>query len=230
MVVLASSLFLSMDLQSFVTVLLYEYEWFLCVCAFTLLLCFIFEAILHWIHCFAISMGVCITAYYLYLHYRDLSELAAQDERDWAIIAAYLPTLTPGFTRATIVEMWSQLWFEYQVAPIHPLDEEGFFIPWYRGHVHYSRPMTRVSLHYPSPDNCWALPYRYHMMPGHDGRVERIGEDHDYIPSERIDPPVAHSYPPLDVRAQQLWDELLERSEELERERENRQSGSSKRQ
>ena len=73
-------------------------------------------------------------------------------------------------------------------------------------------------------------------MPGHDGRVERIGEDHDYIPSERIDPPVAHSYPPLDVRAQQLWDELLEhsalsaerRQRRPERERENRQSGGSK--
>ena len=47
---------------------------------------------------------------------------------------------------------------------------------------------------------------------------------------ERIDPPVAHSYPPLDARAQQLWDELLERSRELERERENRQSGGRKRQ
>ena len=69
-----------MDLQSFMTVLLYEYNWFLCVRAFTLLLCFIFEAVLHWIHCFAISMGVCITAYYLYLHFRELSELAAQDE------------------------------------------------------------------------------------------------------------------------------------------------------
>ena len=74
-------------------------------------------------------------------------------------------------------------------------------------------------------------------MPGHDGRVERIGEDHDYIPLERIDPPVAHSYPPLDARAQQLWDEFLERSElcaerrqrRLERERENRQSGGRKR-
>ena len=73
-------------------------------------------------------------------------------------------------------------------------------------------------------------------MPGHDGRVERIGEDHDYIPLERIDPPVAHSYPPLDARAQQLWDELLERSEHyakrrqrrLEREQENRQSGRGK--
>ena len=89
-----------------------------------------------------------------------------------------------------------------------------------------------VSLHVPSPDTCWALPYCYHMVPGHDGRVERIGEDHDYIPSERIDPPVAHSYPPLDARAQQLWDELLERSvlyaerrqRRLEREREIRQS------
>ena len=76
------------------------------------------------------------------------------------------------------------------------------------------------------------------MMPGHDGRVEQIGEDHDYIPSERIDPPVAHSYPPLDARAQQLWDELLERLQlyanrrqrRVERERENHQSGKGKRQ
>ena len=202
-----------MDLQSFMTVLLYEYEWFLCVCTFTLLLCFIFEAILHWIHCFAISMGVCITAYYLYLHFQELSELAAQDERDWAAIRTHLHTLTLEFTCVTIVNMWSDLWLRYRTAPVHPLNERGFFIPWYRGHVHYSRPMTHMSLHIPSPDTRWALPYCYHMMPGHDGRVEQIGEDHDYLPLERIDPPVTHSYPPLDVRAQQLWDELLERSE-----------------
>ena len=138
MVVLASSLFLSMDLQSFMTVLLYEYEWFLCVCAFTLLLCFIFKAILHWIYCFAISMGVCITAYYLHLHFQELSELAAQDERDWAAIHTHLRTLTPEFTRATIVDMWSQLWLLYRAAPVHPLDDDGHFIPWYRGHIHYS--------------------------------------------------------------------------------------------
>ena len=161
-----------MDLQSFMTVLLYEYEWFLCVCAFTLLLCFIFEAVLHWIYCFMISMGVCLTAYYLHLHYLELSELAAADEADRAAIVAYLPTLTPAFTHATIVEMWSQLWILYQAAPAHPLDDQGCFILWYRGHVHYSKPMTHVSLHIPSPDTVWVLPYRYHMMPGRDQRVE----------------------------------------------------------
>ena len=80
MVVLVSSLFLSMDLQSFMTVLLYEYEWFLCVCALTLLLCFMFEAALHWVYCYLISLGVCLTAYYLHLHFLELSELAAEDE------------------------------------------------------------------------------------------------------------------------------------------------------
>ncbi|KIM60735.1 hypothetical protein SCLCIDRAFT_26438 [Scleroderma citrinum Foug A] len=116
-------------------------------------------------------MGVCLTAYYLHLHYLELSELAAEDEADRAAIAAYLPTLTPGFTRATIVEMWSQLWILYQAAPAHPLDDRGRFIPWYRGHVHYSKPMMHVSLHIPSPDTVWALPYRYHMMPGRDQRM-----------------------------------------------------------
>ena len=97
--------------------------------------------------------------------------------------------------------------------------------------------MTHVSLHIPSPDTCWALPYRYHMLPGRDGRVEQIGEDHDYIPSEHIDPPVAHSYPPLDARAQQLYDEFLEclrlcaerHQRRLEREQENREGGKGKR-
>ena len=101
MAILASSLFLGMDLQGFVTILLYEYEWFLCVCAFTLLLCFIFEAVLHWIHCFTISMGVCITAYYLYLHFLELSELAAEEARENAELAALLPTLTPEYVRET---------------------------------------------------------------------------------------------------------------------------------
>ena len=77
-------------------------------------------------------------AYYPHLHFLELSELAAEDERDRAAIVAYLPTLTPGFTRATIVEMWLQLWILYRAAPAHPLDERGYFIPWYRGHVHYS--------------------------------------------------------------------------------------------
>ena len=161
-----------MDLQSFMTVLLYEYEWFLCVCAFTLLLCFIFEAVLHWIYCYTISMEVCLTAYYLHLHFLKLSELAAVDAEDRAAIVAYLPTLTPEFTCATIVNMWCDLWLIYQAAPVHPLDEQGHFIPWYRGHVHYSRPMTHVSLHILSPDTCWALPYCYHMLPGEDSRVE----------------------------------------------------------
>ena len=76
-------------------------------------------------------MGVCITAYYLHLHFRELSELAAQDERDWAAIRTHLRTLTPEFTRATIVDMWSQLWLLYRAAPVHPLDERGHFIPWY---------------------------------------------------------------------------------------------------
>ena len=158
-------------------------------------------------------MGVCCTAYYLHLHFQELSELAAQDEQDWAAIRVHLQTLTPEFTHATIVDMWSQVWTLYRAAPVHPLDEQGHFIPWYRGHVHYLRPMTHVSLHYPSPDTCWALPYCYHLQPGSDGRIERIGEDHDYLPRLRLDPPVAHSYPPLDARAQQLWDELIERSE-----------------
>ena len=193
------------------TVLLYEYDWFLCVCAFTILLCFMFKAALHWIYYFMISMGVCLTAYYLHLHFLELSELAAADKADRAAIAAYLPTLTLGFTRATIIEMWSQLWFQYQAAPAHPLDDRGRFIPWYRGHIHYSKPMMHVSLHIPSPDTTWALPYHYHMMPGQDQRVERHGKDHDYLPRNQLDPPVAHSYPPLDARTQQLYDEFLER-------------------
>ena len=154
-------------------------------------------------------MGVCLTAYYLHLHFLKLSELAAEDERDRAAIAAYLPTLTPEFTCTTIVHMWSDLWLLYQTAPVHPLDEQGHFIPWYRGHVHYSQPMTHVSLHILSSDTCWALPYHYHMLLGEDSRVERHGEDHDYLPRNHRDPPVAHSYPPLDARAQQLYDEFL---------------------
>ena len=210
MVVLALSLFLSMDLQSFMTVLLYEYKWFLCVCAFTLLLCFIFEAVLHWIYCYTISMGVCLTAYYLHLHFLKLSELAAAEAADSAAIAAYLPTLTPEFTCATIMQMWSDLWLAYQLAPVHPLNERGHFIPWYRGRVHYSVPLTHVSLHIPSPDTCWALPYRYQLRPGEGSRIERHGEDHGYLPRNQLDPPVAHAYPPLDARAQQLYDEFLE--------------------
>ena len=201
-----------MDLQSFMTVLLYEYEWFLCVCAFTLLLCFIFEAVLHWIYCYAISLGVCLMAYYLHLHFLELSELAAVEAQDLATIVAYLPTLTLEFTCATIVQMWSDLWLAYRLTPIHPLDERGHFIPWYRGRVHYSVPLTNVSLHIPSPDTCWALPYHYQLRPGKGSRIEQHREDHDYLPGNRRDPPVAHSYPPLDARAQQLYDEFLKHS------------------
>ena len=148
-------------------------------------------------------------AYYLHLHFLELSELAAVDAEDQAAIAAYLPTLTSEFTHATIVHMWSDLWLLHQAAPAHPLDEQGRFIPWYRGHVHYLQPMMHVSLHIPLPDTCWALPYCYQLKPGEGSRIERHGEDHDYLPRNRLDPPVAHSYPPLDARAQQLYNEFL---------------------
>ena len=72
-------------------------------------------------------------AYYLHLHLLELSELAVADEQDCAAIAAYLPTLTSEFTRATIVQMWLTLWLAYRLALAHPLDEQGHFIPWYRG-------------------------------------------------------------------------------------------------
>ena len=124
--------------------------------------------------------------------------------------------------------MWADLWLAYHLAPISLWDDRNRFNPGYRGRVHYLVPLMGVSLHIPSPDTCWALPYRYQLRSGKSSRIERIGEDHDYLPLERIDPPVAHSYPPLDARAQQLWDELLECSRlnaerhERERERENR--------
>ena len=59
-----------------------------------------------------------------------------------------------------------------------------------------------VALHIPSPDNQSALPFCYELRPSEGTRIERIGLDHDYLPLEQVDPPVAHSYPPLDVRAQ----------------------------
>ena len=161
-----------MDLHGFVTILLYEYEWFLCVRAFTLLLCFIFEAVLHWIHCFAISMGVCITAYYLYLHFLEISWLAAEEARENAELAALLPTLNDGYVRDTITRMWADLWLAYRLALISPRDNQGRFDPCYRGRVHYSVPLMNVSLHYPSPDTRWALPYRYQLRFGEGSRIE----------------------------------------------------------
>ena len=200
-----------MDLQSFMTVLLYKYEWFLCVCAFTLLLCLIFKAVLHWIHCYAISMGVCLTAYYLHLHFLELSELAAAEAQELAEIVAILLTLTEEYTRATIVQMWSDLW----LAPIHPLNEQGQFIPWYRGTVHYSVPLTNVSLQIPSPDTCWSLPLHYQLRTGEGSRVERH-EDHDYY---HFDPPVAQPDDlPLDARIQREYVDFLECCRLLEEE------------
>ena len=59
-----------------------------------------------------------------------------------------------------------------------------------------------MSLHIQSPDNCWALPFCYQFRPGEGSRIEQHGEDHDYYPLDRLDPPVAHSDPPLDARVQ----------------------------
>ena len=111
-------------------------------------------------------------AYYLHLHFLELSELAAAEAQELAQIAAIIPTLTPEYTHATIVQMWSDLWLAYWLAPVHPLDEQGHFIPWYRGRVHYSVPLMNVSLHIPSPDTCWSLPYHYQLRPGENSRVE----------------------------------------------------------
>ena len=78
--------------------------------------------------------------------------------------------------------MWADLWLAYQLALISPTDNRGCFNPGYRGRVHYSVPLMGVSLHYPSPDTCWALPYHYQLRPGEGSRIEQHREDHDYLP------------------------------------------------
>ena len=73
-------------------------------------------------------MGVCLMAYYLHLHFLELSELAAVEAQELAEIAAILPTLTLEYTCATIMQMWSDLW----LALISPWDDQGHFNPEYR--------------------------------------------------------------------------------------------------
>ena len=61
-------------------------------------------------------MGVCITVYYLHLHFLKLSELAAEEAQELAELAILLPTLNPQYTHDTITQMWSDLWLAYQLA------------------------------------------------------------------------------------------------------------------
>ena len=149
-------------------------------------------------------------AYYLHLHFLKSSELAAAEAQELTELAALLPTLTLEYTCTTIVLMWSDLWLAYQLAPVRPFNEQGHFTPCYRGRVHYLVPLMNVSLHIPSSDTFWALPFRYQLRPGKGSLLERHKENHDYLPLERFDQPVAQpDNLPLDGRVQQEYNDFL---------------------
>ena len=97
-----------MDLREFVTALLYEYDFFYCVCAFTLLLCFWDMQI--WLATqYIVLCAVCFSvAIIWHLYQRAQDRLHEQCELD------HVRPLMDRLIQRTIKEQWDQLMLDYR--------------------------------------------------------------------------------------------------------------------
>ena len=92
------------------TALLYEYDFFYCVCAFTLLLCF-WDMQIWLVTRYIVSCAVCFTvAIIWHLYQRGQDRLREQCELD------AIPPLTDRLIQRTIKEQWDQLMLDYRSA------------------------------------------------------------------------------------------------------------------
>ena len=99
-----------MDLWEFVTALLYEYDFFYCVCTFTLLLCF-WDMQIRLVTRYIVSCAVCFSvAIIWHLYQRTQDRLCKQRELD------NVPPLMDRLIQRTIKEQWDQLMLDYHSA------------------------------------------------------------------------------------------------------------------
>ena len=101
-----------MDLWEFMTALLYEYDFFYCVCTFTLLLCF-WDMQIWLVTRYIVLCAVCFTvAIIWHLYQRAQDRLCEQHELD------NVPPLTDRLIQRTIKEQWDQLMINYRSADL----------------------------------------------------------------------------------------------------------------
>ena len=159
-----------MDLQEFVTNLLYEYDFFYCVCAFTLLLCF-WDLQIQLVTCYIVSCAVCFTvAIIWHLYQRVQDRLREQHEID------SVPLLTDRIIQRTIQEQWDQLWLEYRTADpwiIIPDPDSGVLVlnRHVKDYIHYTEPLFNMPLHPSGGIDPWSSPYIHKL---HSGPMHQI--------------------------------------------------------
>ena len=147
-----------MDLWEFVTALLYEYDFFYCVCAFTLLLCF-WDMQIRLVTQYIVSCAVCFSvAIIWHLYQRVQDRLREQCELD------DVPPLMDRLIQRTIKEQWNQLMLDYhsaspQIIIQHP--ETGLLMINHqaRDYIHYSNPLEGILIHTAGDIYPWSFPY-----------------------------------------------------------------------
>ena len=147
-----------MDLREFMTALLYEYDFFYCVCAFTLLLCF-WDMQIRLVTRYIVSCAVCFSvAIIWHLYQRAQDRLREQCELD------NVPPLMDRLIQRTIKEQWDQLMLDYHSADprkllLHPETGLRMVNRHARGYVHYSNPLFDIPIHTARDIYPWSFPY-----------------------------------------------------------------------
>ena len=189
-----------MDLWEFVTALLYEYDFFYCICAFTLLLCF-WDMQIQLVARYIVSCAVCFTVTIIWhLYQRAQDRLREQRELD------NIPPLTDRLIQRTIKEQWNQLMLDYHSADprkIIPHPETGLLMLNHhaRDYVHYSNPLYEIPIRTAGDILPWSFPYSQTLQYGTWRREQhiylmgsesrRIGRITDPNAHRCVDPPDA---------------------------------------
>ena len=183
-----------MDLQEFVTALLYEYDFFYCVCAFTLLLCF-WDMQIRLVARYIVSCAICFTvAIIWHLYQRAQDRLCEQRELD------DVPPLTDRLIQRTIKEQWNQLMLECRSADprkiiLHP--ETGLLMlnRHARDYIHYSNPLYDIPICTAGDILPWSFPYAKTLRYGtwrRERHIYLVGSESRRI--ARITDPNAHRH------------------------------------
>ena len=158
-----------MDLWEFVTALLYEYDFFYCVCAFILLLCF-WDMQIWLVTQYIVSCAVCFSvAIIWHLYQRAQDRLREQRKLD----------NIPPLTDRLIKEQWDQLMLDYRStdprkAILHP--ETGLLMlnRHARGYMHYSNPLYNIPIRTAGDILPWSFPHAQTLQYGTQRREQHI--------------------------------------------------------
>ena len=184
--------FTDMDLQEFMTTLLYEYNFFYCVCAFTLLLCF-WDLQIWFLTQYIVSCAVCFSMEIIWhLYQRAQDRLCEQHKLD------DIPPLTDRLIQRTIKEQWNQLMLDYHSTDPWKLIQNPETGLWQLNHcardyIHYSDPLFGIPIRTAGDIHPWSFPYAQTLQFGsyrRERHISAVGLETRHI--ERILDPNAH--------------------------------------